>query len=69
MAVVPMPATLENHDFMSIHDELFDQFGIQVQVMPWQEQPRLLVRILAQIYNTLKQYEYLARVLKGLLSG
>lgn len=69
MAVVPMPATLENRNFMSIHDELFDKFGIQVQVMPWPEKPRLLVRISAQIYNTLEQYEYLGRVLKGLLSG
>lgn len=66
MAVVPMPTTLENRDFMSIHDELFDKFGIQVQVMPWQEKPRLLVRISAQIYNTLDQYEYLAKILKGL---
>ncbi|MEH1956228.1 aminotransferase class V-fold PLP-dependent enzyme [Nostoc sp.] len=69
IAVVPMPASLENRDFMSIHDELFDKFGIQVQVMPWQEKPRLLVRISAQIYNTLEQYEYLGKVLKGLLSG
>ncbi|MDZ7994966.1 MAG: aminotransferase class V-fold PLP-dependent enzyme [Nostoc sp. EfeVER01] len=66
MAVVPMPTILENRDFMSVHDELFDKFGIQVQVMPWQEKPRLLVRISAQIYNTLEQYEYLAKVLKGL---
>ncbi len=66
MAVVPLPTILENRDFMSIHDELFDKFGIQVQVMPWQEKPRLLVRISAQIYNTLEQYEYLAKVLKGL---
>jgi isopenicillin-N epimerase len=66
MAVVPMPTILENRDFMSIHDELFDKFGIQVQVMPWQEQPQLLVRISAQIYNTLEQYEYLAKVLEGL---
>ncbi|MEH2450315.1 aminotransferase class V-fold PLP-dependent enzyme [Nostoc sp.] len=69
MAVVPMPAMLENRDFMSIHDELFDKFGIQVQMMPWQEKPRLLVRISAQIYNTFEQYEYLGKVLKGLLSG
>ncbi|MEH1886597.1 hypothetical protein [Nostoc sp.] len=60
-----MSATLENRDFMSRHDELFDKFGIQVQVMPWQEKPQLLVRISAQIYNTLEQYEYLAKVLKG----
>ena len=67
MAVVPMPATLENRDFMAVHDELFDKFGIQVQLIPWQEKPRLLLRISAQIYNTLEQYEYLAKVLKGLL--
>ncbi|MDZ8087453.1 MAG: aminotransferase class V-fold PLP-dependent enzyme [Nostoc sp. DedQUE12b] len=69
MAVVPMPTILENRDFLALHDELFDKFGIQVQVMPWQEKPRLLVRISAQIYNTFEQYEYLAKVLKGLLSG
>ncbi|MFN6481282.1 aminotransferase class V-fold PLP-dependent enzyme [Nostoc sp. DedQUE07] len=69
MAVVPMPTMLENRDFLALHDELFDKFGIQVPMMPWQEKPRLLVRISAQIYNTLEQYEYLAKVLKGLLSG
>lgn len=69
MGVVPMPAMLENRNFMAVHDELFDKFGIQVQMIPWQEKPRLLVRISAQIYNTLEQYEYLAKVLKGLLSG
>ncbi|WP_218651477.1 aminotransferase class V-fold PLP-dependent enzyme [Nostoc sp. C057] len=69
MAVVPMPTTLENRDFISVHDELFDKFGIQVQVMPWQEQPRLLVRISAQIYNTLEQYEYLVKALLKLLKN
>lgn len=69
MAVVPLPTTLENRNFMSIHDKLFDKFDIQVQMIPWQEKPRLLVRISAQIYNTPEQYEYLAKVLKGLLSG
>ena len=66
MAVVPMPTTLENRDFMSIHDELFEKFGIQVQLIPWREKSRLLVRLSAQIYNTLEQYKYLAKVLKGL---
>ncbi|MBH8565721.1 aminotransferase class V-fold PLP-dependent enzyme [Nostoc sp. CENA67] len=66
MAVVPMPTTLENRDFMSLHDELFDQFNIQVQVVPWTESPWLLMRISAQIYNTREQYEYLAKALREL---
>ncbi|OUL25293.1 penicillin epimerase [Nostoc sp. T09] len=63
MAVIPMPAAWNNRHFMSVHDELFDKFGIQVQVVPWQENPRLLVRISAQMYNTYEQYVYLATAL------
>ncbi|BAY33593.1 isopenicillin-N epimerase [Nostoc carneum NIES-2107] len=69
MAVVPMPTASENRHFMSVHDELFDKFGIQVQVVPWQESPRLLLRISAQIYNTLEQYAYLAKALSQLAGG
>ncbi|MBD2776121.1 aminotransferase class V-fold PLP-dependent enzyme [Iningainema tapete] len=68
MAVIPMPAQLENRNFKSLHDELFDKFGIEVQVVPWQETPRLLVRISAQIYNKLEQYEYLAKALMELIA-
>jgi len=63
MAVVPMPASLENYSYMSLHDVLFDKYVIQVQVVPWHEPPHLLVRISAQIYNTLDQYKYLAKAL------
>jgi isopenicillin-N epimerase len=76
MAVIPMPTAWDNHHFMSVHDELFDKFGIQVQVIPWPEKPRLLVRISAQMYNTREQYVYLAKALielqnshSGLLLG
>lgn len=65
MAVIPMPEVLESRNFMCLHDELFDRFGIQVQVVPW-EKPKLLVRVSAQIYNTLEQYEYLGKALKEL---
>ncbi|MCC5637627.1 aminotransferase class V-fold PLP-dependent enzyme [Nostoc sp. CHAB 5844] len=67
MAVVPMPVSLENRGYMWLHDELYDQFGIQVQVVPWQESPGMLIRISAQIYNTLEQYQFLAKALKSLL--
>ncbi|BBD59388.1 isopenicillin-N epimerase [Nostoc sp. HK-01] len=66
MAVVPIPVSLENCSHVWLHDELFDQFGIQVQVVPWQESPGMLIRISAQIYNTLEQYQYLATALKNL---
>lgn len=69
MAVIQMPAAWENRHFMSVHDELFDQFGIQVQVIPWPQTPRLLVRISAQIYNTREQYVYLAKALRELSEG
>ncbi|MDF5726247.1 MAG: aminotransferase class V-fold PLP-dependent enzyme [Rhizonema sp. PD37] len=68
MAVVPIPDALENRNFMSLHDELFDRFGIEVPVVPWQETPRLLVRVSAQIYNNLEQYEYLAKALMELVA-
>ncbi|MBD2358825.1 aminotransferase class V-fold PLP-dependent enzyme [Tolypothrix sp. FACHB-123] len=66
MAVIPMSAALENRHFMTVHDELFDKFGIQVQIVPWHESPKLLLRISAQIYNTLEQYVYLANALREL---
>nr|WP_236117342.1 aminotransferase class V-fold PLP-dependent enzyme [Hassalia byssoidea] len=68
MAVVPIPEVLESRSFMSLRDELFDRFGIQVQVVPWQEKPKLLIRVSAQIYNTLEQYEYLGKALITLLT-
>ena len=66
MAVIPMPAAWENRHFMAVHDELFDKFCIQVQLVPWYESPRLLLRISAQIYNTLEQYAYLSKALSEL---
>lgn len=68
MAVIAMPGTLENRNYMSLHDELFDKFGIEVQVVPWSEKPRLLVRISAQVYNSLEQYEYLGKALQESLT-
>ncbi|MFQ4142828.1 aminotransferase class V-fold PLP-dependent enzyme [Chlorogloeopsis sp. ULAP02] len=67
MAVIPMPAALENRNFISVRDELFDRFNIQVQIVPWQETPKLLVRISAQIYNTIEEYEYLGRAIAQIL--
>ncbi|NJL63886.1 MAG: aminotransferase class V-fold PLP-dependent enzyme [Methylacidiphilales bacterium] len=67
MAAIPLPKALENYSHMSLHDRLFDEFGIEVQIVPWQEEAKLLVRISAQLYNTLEQYEYLGKVLRELV--
>ncbi len=68
MAVIPMPEVLENRSVLSLHDELLDKFGIEVQIVPWSEKPRLLLRISAQIYNTQAQYEYLGQAIAQLLN-
>jgi isopenicillin-N epimerase len=66
MAVIPMPEVLESYTHAFLHDKLFDQHRIQVQVVPWTGMYRLLLRISAQFYNSLEDYEYLAKVLKEL---
>ncbi|PAX60145.1 aminotransferase class V-fold PLP-dependent enzyme [Brunnivagina elsteri] len=66
MATIPLPKVFDKYTHMSLHDRLFDEFGIEVQIVPWEIEPKLLIRISAQIYNTLEQYEYLGKVLREL---
>ena len=61
LAVVPLPAG----DWRSLHDRLLSQYQIEVPIIPWQG--GRLLRISAQIYNTLPQYDYLARSLLACL--
>lgn len=62
LAVVPLP----DGEAQTLHDALLRQFGIEVPIIPWVDRGRL-IRISAQIYNCLEQYEYLAIALKELL--
>jgi len=48
-----------------LQDFLFEQFGIEVPVIPWGEIPWQLIRVSAQLYNTQEQYEYLASALRA----
>jgi len=66
MAVIPMAESWENRDFASINNQLLDKFAIEVPLIPWEEKPKLLMRISAQIYNSIEEYEYLAKVLRKL---
>ena len=63
MAVIPMAESWENCDFASVNNQLLDNFAIEVPLIPWEEKPKLLMRISAQIYNSIQEYEYLAKVL------
>ena len=47
-----------------LQDRLLKEFRIEVPVIPWPAPPKRLLRISAQLYNTLPQYRLLARALK-----
>jgi isopenicillin-N epimerase len=49
-----------------LQDELREQFGIEVPVIPWPGPPKRVLRVSAQLYNSLPQYEKLADALAGL---
>ena len=44
-------------------DALLEKFGIEVPIVPYPSAPARLVRISAQIYNTLGQYDQLGRAI------
>ena len=46
-----------------LQDQLRDRWGIEVPIIPWPEPPHRLVRISAQLYNSLPNYARLAEAL------
>ncbi len=50
-------------------DELMARHRIEVPVIPWPAPPKRLLRISAQLYNALPQYELLAKGLKELVAA
>ena len=46
------------------HNYLLDEFGIQVPVFPWRHHGRRYIRISAQLYNSVEEYEFLAECLE-----
>jgi len=46
-----------------LHDRLEQGHRIQVPIVPWRDRPSGFVRIAAQAYNHIAQYERLARAL------
>jgi isopenicillin-N epimerase len=63
LAVVPLP----NGDFLRLHNALLENYLIEVPIIPWGGNSGRQIRISAQLYNTLEQYQYLAEALRSLL--
>lgn len=58
------PMTMEGDPY---HNYLLDEFEIQVPVFPWRHHGRRYIRISAQLYNHVEEYEYLAECLRSTL--
>ena len=55
------PMSLEGDPY---HNFLLDEFGIQVPVFPWRHHNKRYIRISAQLYNHVEEYEFLADCLR-----
>ncbi|MBN2505472.1 MAG: aminotransferase class V-fold PLP-dependent enzyme [Verrucomicrobia bacterium] len=72
MAALPLPeapsaAPMKSPLYLDpLQDTLLDRYRIEVPVIPWPAPPRRLLRVSAQLYNALPQYDRLARALEDL---
>jgi isopenicillin-N epimerase len=72
MAALPLPDGTRSRSPSALgvdplQEDLLARFGIEVPVFPWPAPPKRLLRISAQLYNDLPQYERLATALRQLL--
>jgi isopenicillin-N epimerase len=72
LASIPLPDSQLEKPYQSLkyldywQEPLIEKHGIEVPVITWPNHPKRLVRISAQLYNSLPQYKLLADALKGL---
>jgi isopenicillin-N epimerase len=71
MAAVPLPpgqtAAVSFLTGDPLQEALFRRFAIEVPVNPWPAFPQRVLRVSAQLYNTLEEYAYLAEALRELV--
>jgi isopenicillin-N epimerase len=48
--------------------ELFERFGVEVPIVPWPRPPKRLIRVSAQIYNDLSDYDRLAVAVREMMT-
>ena len=69
MAAVPVPDAPATDKLVGplfldpLQDRLRNQHGIEMPVIHWPAHPKRLIRVSAQLYNSLPQYEFLADAL------
>jgi isopenicillin-N epimerase len=69
LATLPLPDALDATPSKSplyldpLQDKLLAEHGIEVPIIPWPAPPKRLLRVSAQLYNSLPQYELLAKAL------
>lgn len=72
MAAIPLPDGQPNGrrsswDEDPLQKRLFREWAIEVPIIAWPSSPHRLIRVSAQLYNRIEQYEYLAEALEALL--
>ena len=71
MAAFPLPdgeaISAPSLDGDSLQEALFDRFQIEVPIVPWPHPPKRVLRISAQLYNSIDDYAKLAGALGSLL--
>ncbi len=72
LASVPLPDSSDTKRPISplcldpLQDRLLAEHGIEVPVIPWPAPPKRLLRISAQLYNSLPQYKFLLEALTSM---
>jgi len=66
MAAVPLPGAAATSGLDPLQDRLLFEHGIEVPIMPWATR---VIRVSAQLYNTIEDYERLVRALRTELAS